>query len=1029
MDDSGFFSSPALSGMPEGAERAAPDSEHPFETREDVRYATSSVLGTGGMGRVSCVRDQRLLRDVALKEVAPQTRANPNEARARLAQEAWICAQLEHPSIVAVYDAGTTEAGEPFYTMQLVRGRSLEAAIEAAPDLEQRMGLLRHFLDVCEAMAYAHSLGIIHRDLKPANVMVGEFGETQVVDWGLARSLTAKDVASVDLVPDQHAAQTQFGAVLGTPHYMSPEQAAGEPADTRSDVWSLGAILRQLLTGRPAFQGSAAEVLIQLKTHGVEPLSAQASEIPADLAAIVDHALHRNVTQRYPTARELAEDVAGYLDGRRVGAYDYSPTELLRRFVQAWRIPLTVALIALLVVVGVITLATSRVFDERNRAVEAQQATRGALDTADRHLGSALVQQAAAAAERGARPEAEVLAAHALSLQESALGRGVLASFTTGARPQRLSRMSLPPCGVGSRLSRNGADLLCVASERVSLWDVSGDVPMERWGVVMRGHAGCVLDQHVVVGDRAAGDAALLSRKNGKLVARLPGIVTSRTTPAESHVIVADGQPLVWSLAQQRLFEPAFCGTLAMTAALTANDEQMALICGSGRIGQAKPSETFVSVGEPHAELSGARAAAYSPDGALLAAGGPQGVVALVQLDENTLRWSRRLPGGAFREARFSPDGAIIAYTRDRGGVLLVSAASGAVLVTLPAGYAAEVRFAQNGEVVTKGDLGLARWRLPDALPPSFVAPEYEHGLTSTAISPDGSVALLARSHGHLEIRDTTNGALKADVNWQIGVIKRAAFSPDGAFAVACGIDSPGAVVLDTRDWSIIGRLIHTQLRRVVVLEDGVVIGLSYGSGPVFWRWPTHREVTIAEPALPAMGDLTAVGPRAAVVTVTSQNALYRVDSATWPPRVSPLGEALSVQAVAGSDKHDLLLVLTKTGIRVLNAQAAPIRTIEHHGADLLGIALSPNGRLAGVGDAAGNIHIWRLADGHELARLKGHTQRAPHVVFDASGDWMLSSSWDGSVRRWTMSDLEHPAKLLNATVRSAWGLDLDDVL
>ncbi len=279
------------------------DAAHPFKVDESARYTEGHLLGRGGMGRVSGVVDQRLRREVPLKEAVTEGADGSGAPglASRLGQEAWITAQLEHPGIVPVYDAGVRD-GHPFYTMRLIRGRSLAAAA-AGQSLEARLRLVRHFHRVCDAVAFAHSRGIVHRDLKPDNVMIGELGETEVVDWGLARPIGTVDGGWGRVVPAAHAAHTRVGSAVGTPACMSPEQRALEPADPRSDVWSLGVTLHELL-------------------HGALPpdLGDSGAAIPPELAAIIRKAMAPSADDRYPTARELAADLDAWLDGRRVGA-------------------------------------------------------------------------------------------------------------------------------------------------------------------------------------------------------------------------------------------------------------------------------------------------------------------------------------------------------------------------------------------------------------------------------------------------------------------------------------------------------------------------------------------------------------------------------------------------------------------------------------------------------------------------------------------------------------------------------------
>ncbi|HRE90021.1 MAG TPA: serine/threonine-protein kinase, partial [Myxococcota bacterium] len=220
------------------------------------------------MGRVTLVHDKLLGRDIALKE---PTIGQPGDA---LHLEASLTARLEHPAVVPVYDALRMPDGRFAYTMRLLRGRSLDRVLAQADlDGATRRGLLRHLLVASQAVAWAHKHGVVHRDLKPANIMIGEFGETQVVDWGLARHL---------------ATEASPRGVAGTPHYMSPEQAAGRPADARSDVYALGLVLYEVLTGRRVRPESGTEQALKAARSGAGPVRDDA--IPGDLWAVIQRA-------------------------------------------------------------------------------------------------------------------------------------------------------------------------------------------------------------------------------------------------------------------------------------------------------------------------------------------------------------------------------------------------------------------------------------------------------------------------------------------------------------------------------------------------------------------------------------------------------------------------------------------------------------------------------------------------------------------------------------------------------------------
>jgi tetratricopeptide (TPR) repeat protein len=330
---------------------AADPSELPFVDRGN--YAVEGEFARGGMGRILSARDRRLGRVVALKEL--QATGTPDSRR--FVREALVTARLQHPAIVPIYEAGRWPDGVPFYAMKLVSGRSLDALIRGAEGgFAGRLALLPHLLAVAEAVAFAHSQRVVHRDLKPANVLVGGFGETVVVDWGLAKDLSTGTGEEVDAGAEAVAAGAQHdtvvGSVLGTPAYMAPEQARGEGIDERADVYALGAMLYYLLAGTPPRSGTTVqEVLAAAASERPVPVSEREPLTPPDLAAIVDKAMDAAPERRYPTARELAEDLRRFLTGQLVSAHRYSPGELVRRWIRQHKAVLTVAAVLSLALV------------------------------------------------------------------------------------------------------------------------------------------------------------------------------------------------------------------------------------------------------------------------------------------------------------------------------------------------------------------------------------------------------------------------------------------------------------------------------------------------------------------------------------------------------------------------------------------------------------------------------------------------------------------------------------------------------
>jgi serine/threonine-protein kinase len=335
-------------GQSAGAESpdAAPD---PDATTLDlshfagIRYRVLRPHAKGGLGEVFVAEDVELHREVALKEIQP-VHAHDATSRSRFLLEAEVTGRLEHPGIVPVYGLGQYADGRPFYAMRFIHGDNLKEAIRSFHEAESPTRdpgerslalrqLLGRFVDVCNAIAYAHSRGVLHRDLKPGNIMLGKYGETLVVDWGLAKAVGSRQQAAGSeeqteptLRPSSGSgvAATQMGSAIGTPAYMSPEQAAGQldKLGPASDIYSLGATLYALLTGQSPFrEGDVGEVLENVRAGGFVPPRRINADIPAPLEAICLKAMATNPQDRYRTCDLLAEDIEHWLADEPVAAF------------------------------------------------------------------------------------------------------------------------------------------------------------------------------------------------------------------------------------------------------------------------------------------------------------------------------------------------------------------------------------------------------------------------------------------------------------------------------------------------------------------------------------------------------------------------------------------------------------------------------------------------------------------------------------------------------------------------------------
>jgi len=332
-------------------------------------YVLGAELGTGGSSRVFLARDRRFGREVALKILQ---RSDP-VAVERFLREGRITARLQHPAIVPVHEMGRLSTGEPFLAMKRSTGLPLDRAIAAAEGLEARLSLVPRVLAACNAVAYAHASGVIHRDLKPSNVLLGDFDETLVADWGLAKETSGpperQGADEVSSGSGGSGGLTVAGGALGTPAYMPPEQARGEPADTRSDVWALGALLYHVVSGAPPYVGeSAADILGQVRTGPPRALRGSVPTVPPELASIVDRALAVAPRDRYPDASALAEDLTAYLAGRRVRAHAYTPRELVSHWMRRHRTLIRVSAVSLAVLMLGGAFSLWRVIQEKRRA-------------------------------------------------------------------------------------------------------------------------------------------------------------------------------------------------------------------------------------------------------------------------------------------------------------------------------------------------------------------------------------------------------------------------------------------------------------------------------------------------------------------------------------------------------------------------------------------------------------------------------------------------------------------------------------